>query len=233
MRAAEPLVVVRRTMRLERLATARASRAVRPGWSTILIKAFSIVARDEPWLRTYYLKWPWPHFYEVPKSVAMVAMVRDDIDKDAPLFLRVSAADEASLDIVEACIRHGKTAPLDKVPSIDRALRITRLPLPLRRMIWAIGMNVGRQRANNFGTFSITSIASLGTETVVARVQGPSLISYGLVRPDHTMELLYHWDHRIYDGILAARVLRRLEEVLNTVIADELLASGAPRPPLA
>lgn len=229
MHASEPLVVVRRTMKLERLAMARASVAVRPGWSTIIVKAFSIVARDEPWLRTYYLKWPWPHFYEVPKSVAMVAIVRDDIDKEAPVFLKVSAADEASLATVEACIQHGKSAPLDQVPSINRALRITRLPLPLRRLLWAIGLNVGRQRANNFGTFAVTSIASLGPETVVARVHGPSLISYGLVRPDNTMELLYHWDHRIYDGILIARALQRLEEVLNTVIADEILANGASK----
>jgi len=28
--------------------------------------ATCIVARDDPWLRTFYLKWPWPHFYEVP-----------------------------------------------------------------------------------------------------------------------------------------------------------------------
>jgi hypothetical protein len=62
----------------------------------------------------------------------------------------------------------------------------------------------------------------------VARTPGPSLISYGLVRPDHTMELLFHWDHRVYNGILAARALARLEDVLNGEIADELLAARPP-----
>jgi len=66
MHASVPLVVVRRTMKLERLVTARALQAARPGWSAIIAKAFCVVARDEPWLRTFYLKWPWPHFYEVP-----------------------------------------------------------------------------------------------------------------------------------------------------------------------
>ena len=27
-------------------------------------------------LRTLYAKWPWPHFYELPHSVAMVAIAR-------------------------------------------------------------------------------------------------------------------------------------------------------------
>jgi Cu/Ag efflux pump CusA len=98
------------------------------------------------------------------------------------------------------------------------------MPLPLRRLIWTIGLNIGRQRANYFGTFAITSLAALGSETVVAHTPGPAFITYGLVQPDHSMELLFHWDHRIYDGIIAARAMRRLEAVLNTEIAEELLA---------
>ena len=155
MHASVPLVVVRRTMKLERLVAARALKAARPGWSAIIAKAFCIVARDEPWLRTFYLKWPWPHFYEVPKSVAMVAIVRNDIDKDAIVILKIGAADELSLADVEVCIRRGKSAALDDVPSIERALRVTRWPLPLRRLVWAVGLNIGRQRANYFGTFGI------------------------------------------------------------------------------
>ncbi len=48
MRASVPLVAVERTLHLERLAKARASLAVRPGWSAIMAKALCIVARDEP-----------------------------------------------------------------------------------------------------------------------------------------------------------------------------------------
>jgi hypothetical protein len=228
MHASVPLVVVRRTIKLERLVRARASLAMRPGWSTIIAKAFCIVARDEPWLRTFYIKWPRPHFYEMPKSVAMIVVARNDINKDALIWVKIKAADERSLATVEAFIQRGKNAPLDDMRSIKRALLVARMPLPLRRLIWAVCLNIGRQRANNFGTFGITSVASLGSETVVANTPGPSLISYGLLRPDHTMELLFHWDHRIFDAILVARALQRLEDVLNTDIADELLVSGVP-----
>ncbi len=229
MHASVPLVVIKRTMNLERLVKVRSSQDKRPGWLPIIAKAFCIVARDEPWLRTYYLRWPWPHFYEVPMSVVMAAVVRIDFDQDAPILLKIGAADRLSLTDVEAAIEHCKSAPLDDVPSLKRILRIARMPLPLRRMLWILGLNIGRQRANYFGTFGITSISSLGSETVVMRSPGPAFITYGLVRADHTMELLFHWDHRIYDGLLAARALRRLEDVLNTDIADELLASGTPK----
>ena len=233
MHASVPLVVVRRTMRLERLVTARTSRVVRPSWSTIITKAFCIVARDEPCLRTYYLKWPSPHFYELPKSIAMIAVVRNDPAWDAPILVKINAPDELSLRDVDDHIQRGKHSPVDDLPIFKRTQLVTRMPLPLRRLFWAVSLNVGRLRANNFGTFLITSIASFGSETVVAYTPGPNLISYGFVRSDHTMELLFHWDHRIYDGILVARALRRLEDVLNTDIADELLAHWAPKSELA
>lgn len=226
MRACVPLVVVKTRLNVERLVTARAALSVRPGWTAIIAKAFCIVARNEPWLRTFYLKWPWPHFYELQKSLAMAVIVRDDFDPDTPVMLKVGAVDEMSLTEAEALIQKGKSGPIDEVPSIRRILRIGRLPLPLRRLIWTIGLNIGRQRANYFGTFAITSLAPLGSETVVARTPGPAFISYGMVQPDNSMELLFHWDHRIYDGVLVARAMRRLEDVLNTEIAEELLASA-------
>jgi hypothetical protein len=227
MHASVPLVVVKRTMNLDRLVKARALQNPRPGWIAILAKAFCLVARDEPWLRTFYLRWPWPHFYELPKTIAMAAIVRDDFDSTAPVILKVGAADEYSLMDVEAIIQRGKNAPLDELPHLKRILRLGRLPLPLRRLLATLGFNIGRQRSNYFGTFAITSVASLGVETVVLRSPGPACMTYGLVHPDHTMELLFYWDHRIYDAILVARALRRLEDVLNTVIADELLSRGS------
>jgi len=226
MHASVPLVVVKCTMKLERLVKARATRDNRPSWLVIIAKAFCIVARDEPWLRTFYMKWPWPHFYEVPRSVAMAAVPHNDFDPDVPLLLKIGSADEIPLQELEEIVWRGKTAPIDDLPALKRSLRVGRMPLPLRRVLLSVGLNIGRLRSNYFGTFAITSVASLGVETVVLRSPGPAFITYGLVRPDQTMELLFHWDHRIYDGVLVGRVMRRLEDVLNANIADELLAGG-------
>ena len=156
MHVSVPLVVVKKTLKLDRLAQARAQLATRPGWTPIIAKAFCIVARDEPWLRTFYLQWPWPHFFEVPRSVAMAAIIRDSFDTEVPILLKIGSADEMPLAAVETVLKNGKNAPLKDVPALDRVMRITRLPMPLRRAFWSFGLNVGRQRANNFGTFAIT-----------------------------------------------------------------------------
>jgi hypothetical protein len=230
MHASEPLVSIKRSMQLDRLASARATRTWRHSWATLIAKGYCIVARDEPRLRTFYLPLPWPRFYEARRSIAMLAVSRDDIEPDALVFQKLGPADELSLDFIEYRIRSAKAAPIKDLGSIARMLSIARWPWPVRRLIWGVALNLGRERANNFGTIALTSIASLGAETVVLRGPGPAAISYGLVKEDHTMELIFHWDHRIYDGILAARALRRLEEVMNSVIADEVLAGEADFP---
>jgi len=230
MRASVPLVAVERTLHLERLTTARATLAVRPGWSALMAKALCIVARDEPWLRTLYLTWPWARFYELPKSIVLVALVRDDFDDGVPIMLKLGSADERSLTDLESAMLRGKNAPIAEVPSFTRTARVARLPLLVRRLIWTMVLNSGRMRANRFGTLWITSLASLGSETVTARTPGPTLVSYGLVHADHSMNIRLHWDHRIYDGVVATRALRRLEDVLNNEIANELLAQRTAEP---
>lgn len=226
MRASVPLVVVKATFSLERLVKSRSALAERPGWTPIIAKAIAIVALEEPSLRTFYLKWPWPHFYEVPRSVVIAVIIRDSFDSDVPVMLNLGAADERSLTELDALLKSGKSGPLNAVRSIERQLRINRFPFPLRQLVWAFGLNVGRQRANHFGTVSITSLANLGVETVTARAPGPILITYGRLANDGTMEVLLHWDHHVFDGIVAARAMRRLGEVLNKEIADELMASA-------
>lgn len=50
--------------------------ALAPGWAAIFVKAFALVAKTEPTLRTLHVKWPWPCLYELPRSVGMVAIAR-------------------------------------------------------------------------------------------------------------------------------------------------------------
>src|SRR5437764_14394922 len=73
-----PFVSLRRSLDIRPLLEARAGSAQPPGWAAIFAKAFCVVARDEPALRRLYLKWPWPHLYELPRSVGMVAIARTE-----------------------------------------------------------------------------------------------------------------------------------------------------------
>src|SRR6478609_2911334 len=217
-----PFVSLARPLNIRSLLEARAQTAQPPGWAAIFVKAFALVAKDQPVLRTLYVKWPLPAFYELPRSVAMVAIARVEDGQDCVLPQKVTAPDEMPLAEVDALIRHAKNAPIDEVPAFRKMLRTTRLPLPLRRLIWAIGLNFGRQRANYFGSFGVTSVAAYGAGQLHAISPGPFVLSYGVVKPDQTVDVVMRWDHRITDAALIARTLTRLEQVVNTEISAEL-----------
>ena len=217
-----PFVSLSRPLDVRQLLEARALAARPPGWAAIFVKAFSLVAKEQPVLRTLYAKWPWPSFYELPRSIAMVAIARVEDGQDCVLPQKVPAADELPLAEVDAQIRHAKDAPIGEVPAFRKILRVTGLPLLLRRFMWLIGLNFGRQRANWFGSFGVTSVAAYGAGELHALSPGPFILSYGVVEPDQTIDVVIRWDHRITDAAMIAKTLTRLEQVLNTEIAGEL-----------
>jgi len=217
-----PFVSLRRSISVGPLLEAREGAAARTGWAAIFAKAFCLVAREEPVLRTLYAKWPWPHFYQLPRSVGMIAIARVEAGEDCVLMQKVPAADELPLTEVDAIIRHAKQAPVAEVPAFRKILRATALPWPLRRLVWMVGLNFGRQRANYFGSFGLTSVAAQGGGDLHALSPGPFIVSYGTVNPDQTIDVVIRWDHRITDAAVIARALTRLEQVLNGEVAAEL-----------
>src|ERR1700680_3050700 len=172
-----PFVSLTRPLNVRQLLEARALAAQQPGWAAIFVKAFALLAKEQPVLRTLYAKWPWPRFYELTPSVASVAVARVEDGQDCVLPQKVPAADELSLAEIDAQIRHAKDAPIGEVPAFRKILRVTRLPLPLRRLIWLIGLNFGRQRANYFGSFGGTSVAAYGPGELHALSPGPFILS--------------------------------------------------------
>ena len=224
-----PFVSLARPLDIRQLIDARALASQPPGWAAIFVKAFSLVAKEQPVLRTLYAKWPWPSFYELPRSIAMIAIARVENGEDCVLPQRITAPDMLPLSEIEALIRHAKEAPISEVPAFRKMLRATRLPLPLRRLIWLIGLNFGRQRANYFGSFGVTSVAAYGAGELHALSPGPFIVSYGVVGPEPTIDVVIRWDHRVADAALIAKTLTRLEQVLNTEIAVELRRPTAAR----
>ena len=206
---------------------ARAKAACRPGWAAAFVKAFALVAREEPVLRTLYVKLPWPHFFEIPRSIAMVAVARIENGEEFILPEKVPTPEDRSLVEIDAQIRRAKDAPIEDIPAFRKILMATRLPLPLRRLSWFIGLNVGRMCANNFGSFGVTSVAAYGPGDLHAMSPSAFLLSYGVVGPDRRIDVILRWDHRICDAVAIARVMSRLEKVLNTEISQEMLTSCA------
>jgi hypothetical protein len=221
-----PFVAVRRTLSIGRLAAARKSLGKRPAWAAIFAKAFAMLAREQPILRRVYLKWPWPHLYEFPQTVAMI-VVAPDATPDGVLLFPVKAPDRSSLAEADAWIRNAKIQPIEATPFFRKTMMVTRLPQPLRRLAWAIGLNFGRQRGNYLGTLLITSVAAFGGGEVEALGPQPFILSYDRLSGDGTIDVMIRWDHRITDAAFIGEVLSRLEQILNNPIADEMLAFAA------
>jgi hypothetical protein len=68
----------------------------------------------------------------------------------------------------------------------------------------------------------VTSGAAYGAGELLALSPGPFILSYGVVKPDLTIDVVIRWDPRITDAALMARALARLEQVLNTEISVEI-----------
>src|ERR1700738_160019 len=97
-----PFVSLSRPLNVRPLLEARALVAQPPGWAAIFVKAFSLVAKAQPALRTLYAKWPWPNFYELPRSIAMVAIARVEDGQDCVLPQKVPAADGLAMNSMAA-----------------------------------------------------------------------------------------------------------------------------------
>jgi hypothetical protein len=217
-----PFVSLARPLDVRQLTAARGALSRPPGWAAIFVKAFALVARDDPALRTLYARWPWPRLYALPRSAAMVAIARVEDGEECILMERVLAADEMALTEIDAQLRRAKTAPLEEIGSFRRIMKITRLPLPLRRLGWWLAGRIPRWHAGNFGTYGVTSAAAHGGGELHAIGPGPFVLSYGLAGADGTIGVVLRWDHRITDAGPIGRVLTRLEQVMNGEISAEL-----------
>jgi hypothetical protein len=221
-----PLVSVRRRLAIPRLAAARAAATQRPAWAAIFAKAFGRMAQAQPLFRTSYIKWPLAHFYELPKTVAMLVVAPDAVDNGV-LLQKIVAPESLALREMDIELRRAKTAPIDQTPFFRKTMRVTRLPLPIRRLAWKLALNIGRQRANYFGTVLITSVAMAGGGAGMTLSPGPFIICYDRVTEDGGIEVLLEWDHRITDAGVIGRALFDLERILDGPIADEILAATA------
>lgn len=222
-----PTVPVQRRMKLAPVVAARRALADRPPWTAIFAKALALVAAETPELRRSYCKFPRPHLYEYPTSVAAITVERDYRNEKAVFTVRVKDPARRTVGEIAEVIRERTTAPVDEVKDFRRSLRISALPRPIRRLIWWVGLNVGRQRANYFGTFGISVYSALGAESLHPLSPLTTTLNYGVFAADGSLDVRLVYDHRVTDGATIARALARLEEVLNTSLRDELSTPSA------
>ena len=214
-------VSVTRPVAFRDLMTARGKLAAPPSWTAMFVKGFALVAAEIPELRRIYLRLPWPHLYEYVDSTVCVMHERLIMGDLGLLPLRFHQPNTVALQELSEMIRDAAAAPLEKTSLHRKLVAVARLPLLVRRLIVSICMNIPRLR-RELGTYGVSSAARWRTDLGTSRTPQPSLLSYGPADAGGTVVVRLTFDHRVFDGALAARALARIEEVLNSSILEEL-----------
>lgn len=219
-----PSVPVQRVMNVGAVAAARNAAKGRPAWSVIFAKAYALVAEEIPLLRRAYVKFPVPHLYEYPISTLSMVVEREYEDEMVVLTLLVRNPAKMSLGELSDTIREAKVKPIEEIRSFRRMLELARWPTPLRRLLWWVGLNVGRQRGNYFGSYGVTVYSNLGSESLHPLSPLTGTLNYGVIGDDGKVNVRIMYDHRVLDGAMVARTLAAIEKTLNGPILDELKA---------
>jgi hypothetical protein len=219
-----PLLPVQRRMALGSLVEARTSCPHRPAWTVLFIKAFAILAQQIPELRRVYIGFPSPHLYEYPTSIGIVAFERATGQGVEVFGGKIKDPASRSLSELVEIVRRFREQSLSEIKDFRRILFFGRLPGPLRRLLMWIGLNIGRQRANFFGTFALSVYSALGAESLRPLFPCTVTLNYGVFAADGTVNVRFVYDHRVMDGTVVARALQSFEKILTETIVDELAA---------
>ena len=219
-----PTVPVQRVMHLKPVMQARAALTDRPAWAALFAKAFALVAVEIPDLRRAYVKVPWAHLYEYPVSTLSMVFERDWNGEMVILTTLMRSPETTPLKALSDAMKQTKDKPIEDNPDFRRMFALAKWPTPLRRLIWWLGLNIGRQRGNYFGTFGITVYSGLGAESLHPLSPLTATMNYGVIAEDGTVSVRIMYDHRVLDGSMVARTLGRIEEKLLGPVLDELKA---------
>jgi hypothetical protein len=206
-------------------AVAEARRKNQPliGWSAILVKAIGLTSLQWPELRRAYIPFPWPHLYEHPYSVVSIVLDREWRGEHAVFFDQIQGPERKSLREIDMILHGMKHARIESLGGYRRLIRITRFPLPLRRLLWRIVLYTsGRLKARYFGTFSLNPLVSRRGRTTQSATPVTMSFEYGPLQQNGEMPVQIFIDHRVMDGASVHRLCADLQAVLNREIISEL-----------
>jgi len=217
-----PSVTIERRMNLAELMAARKVCRPAPSWSSIFVKALAIVAARTPALRTSYMKFPWPHFFESANNVVTLNIDRQLATERIVLWAHIKNPEKSTLNELDAIVRSYQNDPVKTLLPYRRAVRMSRFPWPIRQWMWWLSLNVmGSVRCHNYGTIGISSLGALGTnlESMVSLLTAQ--LHYGLFDKNGELPMRLTFDHRVLDGAAGSQVLADLEDVLMNEMLQE------------
>ncbi len=216
-----PVARAEMSMDLSSVAMHRSVAKPRISWAAIFLKAYGIVSDRYEWLRTSYMSYPLPHVYQHPLSVGTLAIHRELAGQSRLCWGRLIDPGNCTLPEIQWRLNQYTQNPAAQV--FRKQLQLSRLPWPLRRIVWWVILNVsGRVRERQLGTFSMSSLAGQG----VINREHPTIcttsLTYGPIGRDGHALITLVYDHRLFDGMQAAQALHQLRGCLQQDLVAEL-----------
>ncbi len=218
-----PMAACFRDFDLSELAELRKQTRPKIAWNVLYMKAYSIVAQENPALRQCYVAFPWPYAYQHECNVCMLTMSREVEGEERLLFSRFTRPESKSLVALQREYDHYRRTPVRQIKQFRHQIRFARLPSLARRLAWWIMLNLWpRKRMSHFGTFGMT--LSGYRDTYALSLLGPNTTVLGVdVLPKRGQaKFLLSFDHQILDGAPAVSVVDNLYKTLNGAMVDEL-----------
>jgi len=218
-----PSTPVSRLVNVSALLGARNEHPARPSWALLFMKAYALVGANHPPLRRALLEFPWPRIYEHPWMNCALAIERSYLGEHGVFVGLFRAPEQQTIGQLQEALSWYKHQPLEKVGVYRLALRVSRAPTVVRRLLWWSTLNLsGFKRAKRFGTFGLTSYGALGAESLHPISPLTTTLTFGPISREGDVNVKLIYDHRVLDGAYVARRLRDIEFALNHEILDEL-----------
>jgi hypothetical protein len=218
-----PSTPVSRLVNVSALLGPRDEHPCRPSWAVLFMKAYAMVGAKHPPLRRALLEFPWPRIYEHPWMNCALAIERSYLGEHGVFVGMFRAPDQQTIGQLQEALTWYKDQPLEKVGVYRLALRVSRAPKVVRRLLWWSTLNIsGFKRAKRFGTFGLTSYGALGAESLHPISPLTTTLTFGPISDAGDVNVKLIYDHRVLDGAYIARRLRDIENALNTEILNEL-----------
>jgi hypothetical protein len=216
-----PTVTATRTFAIPEVVAQRQHLPI--SWVALFAKSYGIAAKIIPELRQQWINYPFARIYEHPFSACTVIVEREWKGNLVVLFGKVRAPENLALPEIDRLIEHYRDAPVWEITHFRQMLRLARLPRFFRWFTFWSTLNwTGFKRCKRFGTFTISSLGSLGAELRSPLVPLTGYLTFGPISDAGHVVVSLTFDHRVVDGRHAARALQEIERALKEEVLQEM-----------
>ncbi len=217
----QPMFPVERQVDVSALHAARRQMSPRISWAVLFTRAYGIVSRRIPELRQCFGGWLRATAFQTDAVVIMMAVSRQVDGQERLFFGRFLDPDTKSLEALQRDLNWYTQAEVDR--AFRQQVTFARMPWLWRRpILWWRYRVALRKRAYRMGTGGVSALAREGVLNRLHPTPLTTSLNYGPVDASGLTWLTLQCDHRLIDGMLAAKALNEIAECLNNEVLAEL-----------